>query len=144
MSIHEIFASATDTEVSHRTKVGIAKAIEASLHSNCPHYMVGAVLMRQGRVIGFGWNWFKKSSPDSKTRHNGLHAEYSALASFCGYRDRFFDLRGTTLFVARTTRSGKIAMSKPCDGCQRVIASLRISKVYYTNEGGGISFLDLR
>lgn len=36
------------------------------------------------------------------------------------------------LYVARVLRNGDWAMSKPCPGCQNLIRSRRVSKVYYT------------
>jgi deoxycytidylate deaminase len=137
-----------ETEVGHRVKLGIAKAIEASFRSNCPHYMVGAVLMRRGRVVNAGWNWFKKSAPDSKTRHHGLHAEFCAVRHYSKRKEfqsgyDLDSLSGCTMFVARTTRTGRVAMSKPCEGCQNLLRLLNLRKVYYTNETGGISELAL-
>ena len=39
---------------------------------------------------------------------------------------------GSTLYVARVTRDGKWAMSKPCKTCQTLIRNKGIKKVYYT------------
>jgi tRNA(Arg) A34 adenosine deaminase TadA len=39
---------------------------------------------------------------------------------------------GCTLYVARVTRDGRWAMSKPCPSCQKIIRSKRVKKVYYT------------
>lgn len=39
---------------------------------------------------------------------------------------------GCTLYVARVTRDGFWAMSKPCSNCQKIIRSKRVKKVYYT------------
>jgi tRNA(Arg) A34 adenosine deaminase TadA len=39
---------------------------------------------------------------------------------------------GATLFVARVTRDGEWAISKPCKHCQALIRNRGIKKVYYT------------
>lgn len=39
---------------------------------------------------------------------------------------------GCVLYVARVTRDGVWAMSKPCMNCQKLIRSRRVNKVYYT------------
>ena len=39
---------------------------------------------------------------------------------------------GCTLYVARVTKDGAWAMSKPCSNCQKIIRSKRVYKVYYT------------
>ena len=135
-------------ELSHRVRDGIAKAIEVSLQSNSPTFKVGAVLVRNGRTISAGFNSFKKSSPNSKTRYNGIHAEFHCIRK-CMSRGEFrpgFDsgqLQGVTMFVARTTRKGKVAMAKPCTHCQELLRLLRLRRVYYTTQEGGIAELIL-
>lgn len=140
--------SKDETDVTHRVRSGIAKAIEASLRSNSPSFRVGAVLIRNGRVLSHGFNWFKKSSPDSKTRYNGIHAEYHCVRKSAkrGERRGGYDLSrlsGVTMFVARVTRTGRVAMARPCEHCQELLRLLNLRRVYYTNEQGGISELKL-
>lgn len=141
----------TDFSTPHSKSVrrGIFKAIEASLKSDCPNFLVGAVLVKNGNIIGTGWNWFKKSAPDSKARHQGVHAEFHCLRACAKHkeRDNHYDLtklNGATLFVARTTATGRAAMAKPCEYCQAFLRTLNLRKIYYTNREGGISEMVLR
>jgi cytidine deaminase len=39
---------------------------------------------------------------------------------------------GSTFYVARVTRDGQWAMSRPCKKCQAIIRNRGIAKVYYT------------
>jgi deoxycytidylate deaminase len=39
---------------------------------------------------------------------------------------------GATVFVARITRNGLWAMSKPCYDCERAMRRVRVKRVYYT------------
>lgn len=46
---------------------------------------------------------------------------------------------GAIVYVARVTKDGKWAMSKPCPDCERLLRCYRAKKVYYTiapNEWG--------
>lgn len=138
----------SNVDLSHRVRGGIAKAIEISLQSNAPNFRVGAVLVRNGRAISAGFNCFKKSAPSSKTRYNGIHAEFSCVRK-CMKRGEFrpgFDtgqLAGMTMFVARTTRTGRVAMAKPCTHCQELLRLLQLRRIYYTTQEGGIEELIL-
>jgi deoxycytidylate deaminase len=40
--------------------------------------------------------------------------------------------RGATVFVARTTKDGIWAMSKPCKDCERALRRAHVKRVYYT------------
>lgn len=42
------------------------------------------------------------------------------------------DLSGMVLYVARSYKNGKPAMSKPCNKCDRLIRASGIKKVIYT------------
>lgn len=83
-----------------------------------PH-SVGAVIVKGGRIIGFGNNRYQ----------NGMHAETSAIM-----KNRRTDLRGAILYVSRALRAKPCGISKPCPECQKVIKQYGISKVYYTTD----------
>jgi len=56
-----------------------------------------------------------------------LHAEVDALVGV-----KYQDLRGSIMFVSRTSNTGRIGMAKPCSICSEVLRSYGIRKVYYT------------
>jgi hypothetical protein len=39
---------------------------------------------------------------------------------------------GAVVYVARVKKDGTIAMARPCGGCERVLRSRKVSRVYYT------------
>jgi tRNA(Arg) A34 adenosine deaminase TadA len=39
---------------------------------------------------------------------------------------------GADVYVARVTRDGSWAMSRPCEGCQSALRARRVRRVYYT------------
>ena len=80
-----------------------------------PNPMVGAVIVKDGRIIGQGWH----------QRCGEPHAERNALAACTE------DPRGATLYVTL----------EPCAMCAGAIASARIKKAYfgaYEPKGGGV------
>jgi tRNA(Arg) A34 adenosine deaminase TadA len=47
---------------------------------------------------------------------------------------------GATVYVARSTRNGELAMAKPCSRCMAIMKSHHVKKIYYTisNEQYGV------
>jgi hypothetical protein len=39
---------------------------------------------------------------------------------------------GAVVYVARVKKDGSLAMARPCGGCERVLRSRKVSRVYYT------------
>jgi deoxycytidylate deaminase len=118
---------------------GIFNAAKLASLSECPSFRVGAILVKNGgRVLGTGWNWFRKTCPGSQTRNNGIHAEFHCFRrvfSKCSDLDYTY---GAVLYVARISPHG-LAMAKPCDACQDLIRCRGLKRIYYTNREGGIS-----
>jgi tRNA(Arg) A34 adenosine deaminase TadA len=80
-------------------------------------YLLASLIQRKDGAIVISYNAKTKEPTPS------CHAEARAL--------RKADA-GAILYVARVTRDGKWAMSKPCKYCQSYIKNRRIKKVYYT------------
>ena len=78
---------------------------ERGLGWTSPHPLVGAVLVKEGRIFGQGWH----------RRCGGLHAEREALA------DCREDPVGATLYVTL----------EPCPMCAGAILNARVSRVYF-------------
>ncbi len=143
------FLTVEKTTYSRRIKRGIVRALEASMEASDSEFKVGAVLTKNGNIIGSGHNHTRKTSPNSGSRHFGQHAEYSCLrkSSKLGEKKNSYDLvrlSGAELFVARITPGGRVALAKPCDSCQSFLRHLNLKRIYYTNENGGISDMTLR
>jgi pyrimidine deaminase RibD-like protein len=92
----------------------------------------GAVVIKSGRVVGYGFNKFKNHTdyiPEELIKvHCSRHAEEVAIKT-AGQ-----NARGATLYVARVNRQGADRNSKPCLICSDLIKESGIKKVIYTME----------
>ena len=85
-----------------------------------------AVLTRGGSVISIGIN------------HGHGHAEAQAL-------NRIWPNQrpGLTLWSYRLTRSGKLAMARPCPDCQKLLLESGVTKICYSDGQGQIQKMRL-
>jgi len=117
---------------------GMALAIKLAMISECPTFKLGAVLIKNKSVVGTGWNWYRKTSPKSSTRNFGIHAEFHCLRGLS-----LSDTKGSTLYVARLTIQGTLAIAKPCQSCEVLLRTMLIKRAYYTNRRGSIDVMEL-
>lgn len=96
--------------------------------ARCKH---GAVLTRGGSVLGKGCNSYKTHPKWGSGPLKTLHAEAAALRDALR---RGINVRGTTIFVARSGPNSK--MSRPCEDCQSLLIEYGVAKVVYTDENG--------
>ena len=107
--------------------------------------MAAVLVDRKGRVISEGQN--KKKSHPFQGRFGKnkdaifLHAETECILNYLKSKKDVDKLPKLTMYVARAKRTadGKSiepGMAKPCEGCQRALATFGITKVYYTTEEG--------
>ena len=119
--------------------IEIAKVV--AKRSEDPHTKVGAVLVKDGRLIASGWNGqphgFDNSceivNPDGSmtTKETVIHAEANVVY-FCAKHGIKTD--GTTLYITMS----------PCIKCGLAIIQAGIKKVYYRTayrDPSGIAFL---
>jgi deoxycytidylate deaminase len=52
---------------------------------------------------------------------------------------RGIELKGATIYIARMSRKGTPAMSRPCANCMKEIVKAGIRKIVYTNSVGMMS-----
>lgn len=91
---------------------------------------MGAVVVRQRRIIGQGHNVLK-SHPMVHRPGNFfrcIHAEIAACLN--GPRD----LSGADLYVCRILKNGAFALAKPCEACDELLARFKLRRVYYTTD----------
>lgn len=110
------------------------QAIEASLNSDHKQHKVGAAVYYKGKFLGSGFNSLKTDPithwyDAAFTRHAEIHALKKAKV-------RKFDLTNASVFVYRMTKSGVLAMAKPCDMCMDALREQQIKEVFYTCENG--------
>jgi len=107
----------------------IAKKIAS--RSNHHKYRLGCVIVKGKVVIGMGWN-MKKTHPRSPHPYCHVHAEFMAIMS--AGQDREL-LEGSTCYVYRESKTGYLAMAKPCPSCMGMLKSYGIKVVSYTTQG---------
>jgi len=91
--------------------------------SHCNRLKVGAIVVKDDRIISIGYNgtpsgWDNCCEEEGKTKSEVLHAEANALTK-----------------LARSTESGEgsnlFITHSPCIDCAKLIAQSGISEVYY-------------
>ena len=87
-------------------------------------YKMGAVIVKNGNVISVGTNQLK-THPEAP--RNGLHCEIHAIK--CSGK---YDLKGSSIFVYRETRKGKIAKARPCIYCMEELKKKGFKSIFYT------------
>lgn len=97
-----------------------------------PHakWRVGAVLVRGGSVISTGYNRYRNNPSQVELPDVSYHAEEVAL------KRAGDSAEGSTLYVARLTRSGDLALSRPCEWCQHKLSEYGVYTVSWTTEYG--------
>jgi len=106
-------------------------ARKTSLLSDHKSHKMAAVIVKGKSVLAARPNWQFKTHPEYHRidQLKTLHAESSAILS-CRHKN---DLRGSTIVVFRSTKDGRLAMSKPCEACTKLMKIYGIKKVVYTN-----------
>lgn len=84
----------------------------------------GAVIVKDGKVIGEGWN--KVTSTNDPT----AHAEVVAIREACD-REQNFSLAGAEIYTS----------CEPCPMCLAAIYWARIEKIYYGNTRADAAFI---
>jgi len=103
-----------------------------SKRGTCPKLKVGAVLIKNNRLVAAGYNGAPKNLPhcskltpicNELNNHcrNTLHAEESVIA-FCAKNG--ISTKGTVLFVTQY----------PCNECTKLMLAVGITKIYYLND----------
>jgi pyrimidine deaminase RibD-like protein len=110
--------------------LNLARSLAEKSEENKKH---GAVVIKSGRVVGYGFNKFKNHTdliPEDLIKvHCSRHAEEVAIKT-AGQ-----NAKGATLYVARVNKQGLDRNSKPCKICTDLIEESGIKKVIYTMEG---------
>lgn len=125
--------------ISRRDLSFIKSAMRAALQSSQDkRYKLGAVVVKSGRVLAWGYN-SNKNRPENWIPRQAwsVHAEESCLRKIKEGRNP-----GSTLYVARVNRNGKVRLSRPCRDCQNLARTHGVERIVYTTDNG-ISVLTL-
>lgn len=91
-------------------------------------YKLGAVVVRQGKVIGRGANGIRKHGYSHIYNFPmTLHAEAAAILNTPKHL-----LEGSDLYVVRISKNNEVRMSKPCDCCITLAKMVGIKNVHYS------------
>jgi tRNA(Arg) A34 adenosine deaminase TadA len=105
-------------------------AIEVARANPNTRHKHGAILVKAGSVLAVGLNTEREGGFPSR------HAEWHAVREHLDDR--------ATLYVARITRGGEIAYSKPCKDCQRTLRLYtKVKEVFYTQCDGSFTYHSL-
>jgi pyrimidine deaminase RibD-like protein len=94
-------------------------AAKVAAHSTHRQHHHAAILTRGGSIVATG------------TNHGHVHAEVAALERV--WPDQRVGLK---LYSFRFTRSGALALAKPCKPCQVALRLYGVTVVYYSTTGG--------
>jgi deoxycytidylate deaminase len=94
---------------------------------------IGSVLVKGRKPVSIGRNKPLKTHPLLRKYDSfkTMHAEIDACIGI----DRHL-IMGSILYVYREGADGNLAMSKPCEMCQKILKELGVKKVMYTIENG--------
>ena len=107
-------------------------ASKEALKSTFGRHQVGAVIVKNGRILSTGYNERRYSKHIGKET---VHAEEAAIIKLLE-RAAFKDLAGATMYVTRFTPAGNTGLAKPCDRCERLINTVGIRSVFYSTMDG--------
>jgi cytidine deaminase len=93
-------------------------------------YRLGAVLFKGSKVISTGFNSNKTHPGIVKYfTHARVHAEFDCIL----HADPEA-IKGSSMFVLRTTRAGQTTIARPCPLCVQIMREYGIEKVYWTTD----------
>ena len=128
--------------------IDITLALKDTCHNRecrCKHF---SFIVNKNKILSIGINNPRKTHPKNirykyKGRYNndismfvGIHSELSAIIKY-----GFEDCTNHILINTRVNAAGEIANSKPCVGCQNLLAQLNFKKVFYTTDSGNFNQL---
>jgi deoxycytidylate deaminase len=97
---------------------------------------LGATITKGKRILGVGHNEVNRNTKHWAQYWEGsIHAEEAALLQAVKQHG-VLELRNSTLHVVRLSKSGHLAMAKPCHHCQELLLRFQIKKVLYSTKDG--------
>lgn len=128
--------------LSKKDKSYFRAAQAVSTLSDFKRVNVGAVLIYKHRIASSSCNSQRTHPLQQKLNKERfeeetpakLHAEVSCLLPLLGNKD--IKWRDCELYVYREYKKGGLAMSRPCQSCQKLIKELGIRIVHYTTDNG--------
>lgn len=117
----------------HRKLIRISRDLINLPDSSCKHF---TFICERNKIISVGWNNSWKTRPEAAKyghRFNSIHAEVDAIKKF---PHNIALLPKYSLYNVRLLKSGRVAMSRPCGPCSKLLFDFGVSKLFYTNNFG--------
>lgn len=105
-------------------------AEKASILSTHPKHKMAAVLVKKNKIISIGVNQLK-THPKAPTPYNTIHCEFHSVIN-----SKLNDFSDCSIYIYRKTPGGRMANSKPCFSCEKMLYSISINKIYYSDDNG--------
>jgi deoxycytidylate deaminase len=109
----------------------LLQAREESLKSEHHLARVGAILVRQGKIISRGFNKIRHNKEENSRWTNSLHAEIDCLKKI-----PIEKRKGCSLYIYREDRKANLANSMPCFYCLKTIIGSRLKFIVFTTSNG--------
>jgi len=127
-SINEIMSSDNNYHL-------ISKTIGIALRSNL-NFKLGAIIVKHNKIISTGYNQLRHQSSLKTTHWSGsLHAEVACILNALRVTSTK-TIQGSTMFVVRVRKSGKLGLAMPCADCYSVIENVGIKRVMFSTDSG--------
>jgi tRNA(Arg) A34 adenosine deaminase TadA len=133
MSKNGIIKLDSNKSLSNKQKRLLTLACKLAEASELPQKH-GAVIVKSGRVLTVGVNrWRNKNLTHTEPEYNPnltYHAEIDAL-------NRFQDVTGATIYIARVGKNNEPRFSRPCSRCLIALKDAGVKKIIYTTNDMG-------
>ena len=120
----------------------IKKCIEEASKSSYT-VKLGSIIFKGTRILGAGHNEIRSCSainPKYKKWYNSQHSEIDSILSIKDWKT----IKGASIITLKISKSNKLlSNAKPCEFCYKTLLFLGIKYIYYSNEDGGISCINV-
>jgi deoxycytidylate deaminase len=108
-------------------KPRFVRLAERAARCSTHNFRVGAVVVKRNQVLSIGFNQPGKTHPKAHTAWQRIHAELDAVLHL-----PHDETRGATMIVVRLTKTGLLAMSRPCGVCYALLRYAGFKSVAYS------------
>jgi deoxycytidylate deaminase len=113
----------------------------AKLVSNKMRFRHGCVLVKNGKIISYGYNRYATSHEVKRVEKisgfklswNGIACVHAEIDAFAKLNFSQKAIRGSTLIVYGESRAGNVVKSRPCKCCMKAVQFLRVKSIIYSN-----------
>ena len=124
--------------------VGIIERCISEARKSNYKFKIGAVIFKGSRIISSSHNYIRSCSaikPQYRKWFNSLHAEQAAILNSGDWSK----LKGCDILVMKISKTEEhISNAMPCEFCMASLIKVGIKRVYYSDDNGNISTIDIR